>query len=270
MKISMKKLSCVIFLLAPLSVYSASAEEKRTESVGDLSQVRSIVIDRDLTEQGKKCVSCHKDTSPGIVSDWKDSRHAHVGVSCIDCHQVDKDSPMAVSHETIIDKDKYKIDKDMLDKDVFISVLVPPSVCGRCHADEQEEFNKSGHIRAYRQFIPKDSLHALVHQHEGQNNPELSNAPYETGCMQCHGAKIKLDKDGRPTPDTWPNAGMGNVYASDRGVPYLSRWEFGIGVSSDGSDVELWIDQTGLEAIGTNHLVMQIAINVLLSTIHLQ
>ena len=72
-------------------------------------------------------------------------------------------------------------------------------------------------------------------------------------------------------PSNWEyaldcSAGMGNVYASDNGVPYLSRWEFGLGVSSDGSDVEPWIDQRGLEAIGTNHLVKQIAINVLLST----
>jgi hypothetical protein len=76
-------------------------------------------------------------------------------------------------------------------------------------------------------------------------------------------------------PSNWEyaldcSAGMGNVYASDNGVPYLSRWEFGLGVSSDGSDVEPWIDQRGLEAIGTNHLVMQIAINVLLDTANLQ
>ena len=212
MKILTRKLFCIILLLAPLSAYSV--EQKRTESVGDLSAVRSIVIDRDLTEQGKKCVSCHVDLSPGIVNDWKNSRHAHVGVSCIDCHQVDKDSPMAVTHETIIGKDKQMIDKykGMFDKEVLISVLVPPSTCGRCHADEQEEFNNSGHIRAYRQLLPKDSMHALIHQHEGQNNPELSNAPFETGCMQCHGTEIKLDKDGRPTPDTWPLAGIGTLY----------------------------------------------------------
>jgi len=77
---------------------------------------------------------------------------------------------------------------------------------------EKEQFDNSGHFRAYRQLIPKDSLHALVHRYEGQDHPELSNASNETGCMQCHGTKIKLDEKGRPTPDTWPNAGMGNVY----------------------------------------------------------
>jgi len=185
----------------------------RTETVGDLSQVRSIVIDRGLTEQGKKCVSCHTDVNPGIINDWKNSRHAHVGVSCLDCHQVEQGSPTAVPHGDLIDKSRH--DASMIDKEVFVSVLVPPSVCGRCHPVEKEQFEKSGHFRAFRQIIPKDSLHALVHRHEGQDHPELSGAPGETGCMQCHGTKIELDENGRPTPETWPNAGMGNVYPDD-------------------------------------------------------
>ena len=96
-----------------------------------------------------------------------------------------------------------------------VSVLVPPSVCGRCHTREQEQFNASGHFRAYRQIIPKDSLHALVQVHEGRDHPELSNAPDETGCMQCHGTRIKVGEDGRPDPTTWPNVGMGKTYPDD-------------------------------------------------------
>ncbi|MFN3164552.1 MAG: multiheme c-type cytochrome, partial [Pseudohongiellaceae bacterium] len=53
---------------------------------------------------------------------------------------------------------------------------------------------------------------ALQIVHEGQNHPELSGAPGETGCMQCHGTDIKLDENNRPTPETWPNNGMGNIY----------------------------------------------------------
>ena len=30
--------------------------------------------------------------------------------------------------------------------------------------------------------------------------------------MQCHGTKIELDENKRPTPETWPNNGMGNIY----------------------------------------------------------
>ena len=52
----------------------------------------------------------------------------------------------------------------------------------------------------------------MVQRHEGRNHPELSNAPDETGCMQCHGTRIQLDNEGRPLATTWPNAGMGNIY----------------------------------------------------------
>lgn len=48
--------------------------------------------------------------------------------------------------------------------------------------------------------------------HEGRDHPELRDAPDETGCMQCHGTKIELDSTNRPTPETWPNNGMGNIY----------------------------------------------------------
>ena len=169
-------------------------------NVGDLSTVNNLAIDRGMTEAGKECIDCHKTENPGIINDWKDSRHAHAGVSCIDCHAVEPDSPMATQHETLIGTD------------VYISVLVPPSTCQRCHPAEVQQFNESGHVRSYKQIIPKDSLHALVQVHEGQNHPELSNAPDETGCMQCHGTEIILDENNRPTSETWPNMGMGSVY----------------------------------------------------------
>lgn len=169
-------------------------------NVGDLSTIGNLAVDRGMTETGRECIDCHKTENPGIINDWKDSRHAHAGVSCIDCHEVESDSPTATQHETLVGTD------------VFISVLVPPSTCARCHPGEYTQFNESGHFRAYHQIIPKDSLHALVNVHEGQNHPELSGASGETGCMQCHGTEILLDENNRPTAATWPNAGMGNIY----------------------------------------------------------
>ena len=151
-------------------------------SAGSLADVKTLKISRELSEEGKACITCHQQVSPGQVSDWKDSRHAHAGVTCIDCHEVGADSPTATQHETLVGTD------------VFVSVLVPPSTCARCHPAEMEQFIESGHFRSYRQIIPKDSLHALVEVHEGRNIPELKTAPGETGCMQCHGTEIKLDE----------------------------------------------------------------------------
>ena len=162
--------------------------------------VKEMPIRRGMSEAAIECIACHQRVQPGIIQDWKDSRHGHVGVSCLDCHRVSKRSPTATQHE------------DLVGTDVYVSALVPPSTCGRCHAVELEEFNASGHFRAYHQIIPKDNLHALVKVHEGRGIPDLDTAPWETGCMQCHGTKIELDRNGRPTPETWPNAGMGNIY----------------------------------------------------------
>lgn len=169
-------------------------------NVGDLTMTSNWTVNRGLTEEAKMCIDCHQENDAGIVNDWKDSRHGHVNVTCIDCHQVEADSPMATQHE------------DLIGTDIYISVLVPPSVCGNCHPSEQAQFNESGHFRAYHQIIPKDSLHALINQHEGQNHPEFGNATDETGCMQCHGTEIILGDDNRPVSSTWPNAGMGNIY----------------------------------------------------------
>ncbi|MEP6390766.1 MAG: multiheme c-type cytochrome [Halioglobus sp.] len=191
------KLILALIMCAALPI-TAIAES--STSPGSLAQVKTLQIDRRLTEAGKSCIDCHKQVSPGQVADWKNSRHAHVGVSCIDCHQVAADSPMATQHETLNGTD------------IFVSVLVSPAVCGNCHTAAVEQFNQSGHFRAYHQIIPKDNLHALTNVHEGRNHPEFQDAPNETGCMQCHGTKIELDANNRPTPETWPNNGMGNIY----------------------------------------------------------
>ena len=180
--------------------FAGSTALADTTTMGGMAQVKTLQIDRRLSEDGRSCIDCHRQFSPGQVADWKESRHAHVGVSCIDCHRVPADAPNATQHETLEGSD------------VYVSVLVSPAVCGNCHTAAVEQFNNSGHFRAYHQIIPKDNLHALTNVHEGRNHPEFQDAPNETGCMQCHGTIIKLDEDGRPTPETWPNNGMGNIY----------------------------------------------------------
>ncbi|MAT91470.1 MAG: beta-ketoacyl-ACP synthase [Halioglobus sp.] len=186
----------VLLLLAALACLPVLADT----SMGSLANVKTLQVDRHMSEEGKACIRCHRETTPGQVADWKQSRHAHAGVSCIDCHRVAEDSPMAARHANVEDTP------------VFVSALVSPAVCGRCHVDAKAQFDASGHFRAYRQIIPKDSLHALTQVHEGREHPEFGGAPNETGCMQCHGTKIELDENNRPTPETWPNNGMGNIY----------------------------------------------------------
>lgn len=186
----------LLLLTVPVNAVLASG----LEHMGGMAAVKTLKVERGLTEEGKACIGCHQTLTPGQVADWKQSRHAHAGISCIDCHAVAEDSPMAVKHS------------DPKATTVMVSALVSPATCGRCHVDAKQQFDNSGHFRAYRQIIPKDSLHALVQVHEGRGIEGLSTAPDETGCMQCHGTEIKLDEGGHPTAETWPNNGMGNIY----------------------------------------------------------
>jgi hypothetical protein len=181
--------------LTTLLMAGSALAAPANKPLGDMSMSKSVSITRGVSKEGKACLDCHKKQSPGIVLDWKESRHAHAGVTCIDCHGADKNSATGFDH--------------MGGK---VSILVPPSTCAACHQETVNEFNRSGHFRAYRQIIPKDSLHALVNVHEGRSHPEFGGAPNETGCIQCHGTELKVDQNGRPTPETWPNAGMGNIY----------------------------------------------------------
>jgi ribosomal protein S20 len=169
-------------------------------NVGDVAGVKTLKVNRNLTKLGASCVECHAKLTPGHVADWKESRHGHVGVSCIDCHMVKKDNPMAGQN-----CDGVK------GTDVYISVLVSPKTCGRCHPNEVTEFQHSGHARAALQIKSKKGMQDLIHKYEGRNHPKLSGTPDATGCMQCHGTVIEV-KDGRPTAQTWPNYGIGNVY----------------------------------------------------------
>ena len=40
-----------------------------------------------LNAQENDCVGCHEENSPGIVADWRASRHSQMGVDCATCHR---------------------------------------------------------------------------------------------------------------------------------------------------------------------------------------
>jgi len=164
------------------------------------ADVKLLEVKRAITPEGQKCIDCHAEQQPGIVSDWRQSRHGHVGMSCIDCHGRAADSPMATQCEGIKGTETY------------MSVMVTPKTCAKCHPEETKQFNESGHFRARAQIIPKKGLHALMYKHEGQDYPGLKESPDETGCMQCHGSVVKLGKDNKPLPGTWPVSGVGTIW----------------------------------------------------------
>ncbi|MBL6990807.1 MAG: cytochrome c3 family protein [Bacteriovoracaceae bacterium] len=164
-------------------------------------QIKHLKMDNEMIKKGKKCIECHATKHPGIVSDWKNSRHAHAGVTCLDCHKQPKNSKMGKKHP----------DVDVTVEE-YISVMVTPKTCEKCHPQKVKEFNASGHFRGRKQYIKKDGLNKLITYHEGQNHPKFSKSPGVTGCIQCHGSIIKMDENKNPTADTWPNSGIASIW----------------------------------------------------------
>ena len=80
--------------------------------------------------KGEVCVTCHRETSPGIYNQWKESGHGQAGVNCYDCHRAEAGDPDAFDHKGLI------------------SVLVTPKDCSKCHEAEFKAFSASHHADA--------------------------------------------------------------------------------------------------------------------------
>ncbi len=171
---------------------------------------RKIEINRGYTAEASKCISCHADKTPGIVEDWKLGKMAHAGVSCYDCHVVEKDSAMASQCS------------GLKGTAVFISPMVSSKTCSRCHPSEVKEFLKSGHAdlsraAVYDQNKAGGKLVALQLACEGggfigvDGKSPLNQASRRSGCQMCHGSVVELGPDNKPINNSWP-AGVGTLY----------------------------------------------------------
>ena len=139
---------------------------------------------------GKDCTTCHAQVSPGMHSEWKKSRHGAAGVDCYDCHhgkEGDKGVFAHMPHDG---------------KPVYISTIVTPKQCAACHPKEVEQQTRSHHAKGGEILASLDNILGEV-----IGGPAAVNA----GCMQCHGSRIAFDASGNPTPQTWPNTGIGRI-----------------------------------------------------------
>jgi hypothetical protein len=155
-----------------------------------------------ITETNKACVACHQLRSPALVMQWKASGHARFGVGCVDCHLADAADVDAWQHNG-----------------VWVSALVTPLDCAKCHSDEYDQFRGSHHAKAGEILASLDNVLAEKAAGLPDNKADAVN-----GCWQCHGTIIKFlyDEQGeilregpehKPVidPTTWPNSGMGRL-----------------------------------------------------------
>ena len=138
-----------------------------------------------VTARNEGCVNCHTEKSPGIVAQWRDSRHAQLGVGCLDCHQAQKEDKDAWQHEGSL-----------------VAVIVSPRDCSKCHAQQAKEFTASHHAKAAQFIGSLDNFLGVV----------VEGVPAAVGgCQKCHGSTVKVLASGRLDPATWPNTGMGRI-----------------------------------------------------------
>ena len=199
-----------------------------------------------VPDSSKRCVECHTQQTPSIVSHWEKSTHALKGVSCLECHTAHERDADSFMHEG------YRI-----------ATIVTPKDCAQCHTQEYEEFAQSHHAKGGNILASLDNY--LAETVEGSRIPFNPHSPTPgteylgtfndgtvngmasvvVGCKQCHGSKIafhsqeggeinvddlKPDKDGFPTNlkavamikrdddgrpmfhhNTWPNTGIGRI-----------------------------------------------------------
>lgn len=160
----------------------------RTHGIGWLLPVLALAMlppPDALGQEQDKCMACHASVSPGIVEQWKSSRHFESDVGCLMCHQAEAG-----------DKDAFEHNGET------IAVIVSPLDCSGCHSKEYEEQKGSHHAKAGQILGSLDNLLGEV-----VGGPPAVNA----GCRQCHGSQVEIGPDGHPTKETWPNTGMGRI-----------------------------------------------------------
>ena len=134
-----------------------------------------------------KCMTCHKEKSPGLYRQWYNSAHAMHGITCYDCHQAGQDDPDGYMHY-----------------DARIATLVTPKDCSQCHEKEFKEVAGSHHAKAGQILKSQDAY--LAHVTAGQ--PAAIQ-----GCENCHGTNMVIDptSENKLSKLTWPNSGIGRI-----------------------------------------------------------
>jgi len=138
------------------------------------------------SSESQACIKCHQEkATPLAVQQWAASKHANSGIGCYECHQAGKDRPDSFEHYS------YRI-----------SVMVTPKVCGTCHTQQTEEFEKSHHAMAGQILGSLDNVLGDIIE-----GPQAA----VSGCAKCHGSVVKVLGDGKLDPTTWPNEGIGRI-----------------------------------------------------------
>ena len=207
-------LSFSLFLAGIVAIASADTQYP------NLADKKELIIKRGFTKEALSCIECHAKKMPGTVEAWKISSMSHAGVSCYDCHVVEKISPMAIQCD------------GLKGTSIYVSPMVSSKTCSRCHPLEVEQFLESGHAMLSSKAVMDISkiggkLIKLQYHYEGagfldkpdlkldgftpKGMPAYNRASRASGCQMCHGTTVEMGPDNKPVNETWPG-GVGTRY----------------------------------------------------------
>lgn len=168
-----------------LRLVSAAVSLAGTATVSFLST--AAVAEQSGDEAGPRCITCHRESNPGLHDQWKHSKHGQAGVGCLECHGAEEGEADTFEHSGEL-----------------VATLVTPKDCGQCHEAEAEETMASHHAKAGEILESKDAFLA----HVAGGHPAVI-----VGCESCHGARVIVDPEApnKLSPESWPNSGIGRI-----------------------------------------------------------
>lgn len=188
----------------------------------------------------EECLGCHEEVTPGIVGDWKASRHAKVTpaealrkpalerrvsataapegqaetvVGCAECHTRDADR-----HPDSFEHNGHRV-----------HTVVSPEDCAGCHPVEREQYagnlmaNAHGNLQGnpvYRSLA--DAVNGVTAFEGGKlGHAATDDLTDADSCLSCHGTRVEVrgfkPRDTAmgemtfPVLGGWPNQGVGRI-----------------------------------------------------------
>ena len=177
-----KAVFVAVFLGAAIIVAAVIVNSKRPTP-------RAGYENASFTKATGKCAACHRRETAAVVAQYESSKHAAVGVTCLECHS-------AAEGQEPVDHKGFAITTNPTSKN-----------CAQCHSTEYEQFARSRHaasawaaVRGTADFTAEQIAHGEKYHKGMVDRPANALAmlegkgAIEAGCARCHAI-------GQPNPD---------------------------------------------------------------------
>lgn len=136
---------------------------------------------QELVKATGKCAQCHRELTGAVVHEFEMSRHAQVGVNCLDCHR-------PAEGQKALEHNGFELAEGLTSKN-----------CARCHAQQYEQYARSRHAGpAWAAVHGKEGFSEAQLREAAQHHPDAIERPANSlgglegesavtsGCESCH------------------------------------------------------------------------------------